>query len=68
MQASLFEGKRTMKQKVYDLLKDGEWHNFRELNDICFRYGARLLELRKEGIDHEIKKVNGVNFYRLRGK
>ena len=66
MQCSLFEGKRTMKQRVYDLLKDGDWHNFRELNDICFRYSARLLELRKEGIDHEIKKVNGVNFYKIK--
>jgi len=56
-----------MKQKVYDLLKDGEWHNFRELNDICFRYGARLWDLKRDGIDHEINKINGVEFYRLKG-
>lgn len=61
--------KLTHKQKILNLLKDGQWHHFRELNDICFRYGARLYDLKKQdGITHEIKKVNGVEYYRLKSE
>lgn len=61
--------KLTHKQKLLNLLKDGNWHNFRELNEICFRYGARLWDLKmQDGIDHEIKKVNGIEYYRLKQK
>lgn len=59
--------KRTMKQKIYDLLRDGNWHSFRELNKICFRYGARLWDLKQDGIDHEIKTIKNIKYYRLSG-
>jgi hypothetical protein len=57
--------KINQKEKIYNLLKDGNWHNFRELNNICFRYGARLFDLKKDGIDHEIKNVKNIKYYRL---
>lgn len=58
--------KLTHKQKILNLLKDGQWHHFRELNDICFRYSARLWDLKQQGVDHEIKRVNGVEYYRFK--
>jgi hypothetical protein len=58
--------KKTMKQKIYDLLKDGRWHHFKKLNDICFRYGARLYDLKQDGIEHEIKIKDGIRYYRLK--
>ena len=57
--------KLTHKQCIYNLLTDGQWHDFRELNGIAFRYSARLNDLKKDGIDHEIKKENGINYYRI---
>lgn len=35
-----------------------------ELNEICFRYGGRLFELRKEGFDIETK-AEGAGVYRF---
>lgn len=40
------------------------------LNEVCFRYGARLWELRKEGWDIDTVKVGDDGVYRfvLKGK
>ena len=35
----------TQKERILELMSDHEWHDARELNRICFRYGARLWEL-----------------------
>jgi hypothetical protein len=41
--------KDTQTAKIIKLLKANGKDTNRELNQICFRYGARLHELRKEG-------------------
>lgn len=47
------------KDKILNLLesKGKEGATNRELNQICFRYGARIWELRQEGIDIVSKQV-----------
>ena len=45
----------TQKAKIIDLLKDKEWHSTEELHAICWRYGARLFDLREEGYVFEKK-------------
>ena len=46
----------TKKDKLYDILKDHQEHDMRELNDfVGFRYGARISELRREG--HHIDTI-----------
>lgn len=56
--------KMTHKEKIVKLLKDGRWHSMRELNDICYRYGARLMELKKIGYYWEKRRDSGKrNFY-----
>ena len=35
--------------KILDLLSDGKFHTTIELNAICWRYGARLWDLREAG-------------------
>jgi hypothetical protein len=57
--------KQSQKDKIKSLLSDGHWHSFNELNRICYRYSARLLDLKNDGIPHEIKKVSGINYYRI---
>lgn len=64
VQETLFK-KLSQKDRLAQLLADGEFHHCRELNDICFRYGARLWDLKKEGHDHEVKLINGVEHYKL---
>jgi hypothetical protein len=59
------EGRLTQCEKILNLLSDGHWHSMRELNQICFRYGARLHDLKKQGIDHKIVNIKGVNYYKL---
>ncbi len=54
----------TQKEKIQGLLSDGLWHSFSELNEICFRYGARLFELKKDGYEFEKKLVKDVFYYR----
>jgi hypothetical protein len=39
----------TQKDKILNLLRDKKTVTNYELNDICFRYGARLLDLRNDG-------------------
>lgn len=62
------ECKRRMsnRDRVLARLQSGPASN-RELNDICFRYGARILELRRDGfhIDTEYG-ADGFVLYRLR--
>ena len=41
--------KPTQTERLLDLLADRRWHHMRQLNDICFRYGGRIHELRHEG-------------------
>lgn len=52
MQTNLFEPRHvSQKQRILNLLKlKGQYGaSNRELNEICFRYGARIKELRDEG-------------------
>jgi len=35
--------------KILNLLKDGKWHSTIELHQICWRYGARLFDMREQG-------------------
>ncbi len=39
----------THKERILDLLSDGHWHDTIELHAICWRYGARLWDLRQAG-------------------
>jgi hypothetical protein len=58
--------KRTQKQRILDLMAPRQWVHFRDLNDICFRYGARLYDLRKEGYEFEERRDDkGIWWYRL---
>jgi hypothetical protein len=41
--------KPTHKERILDLLSDGQWHDTVELHAICWRYGARLWDLRQAG-------------------
>ena len=38
------------RERIESLMSDGEWHSGTELNRIAFRYGARLHEMRADGI------------------
>ena len=42
-----------------------EWVHFSDLNNVCYRYGARIYDLRQDGENIEKKQVNGVWFYRI---
>jgi len=58
----------TSKARILARLRQGPATNA-ELNIICFRYGARIMELRREG--HDIDKAHdhdGVWVYRLVGQ
>lgn len=43
----------------------GDWVHFRALNNICFRYGARIYDLRQKGHDIQKHQMHGVWYYRL---
>lgn len=44
----------TTRGALFQLLRDGEWHPWRELRDTAgVRYGARLRELKREGFTIE---------------
>jgi hypothetical protein len=48
--------KTTHKQRILALLKDRRYHSSREMmNAGGFRYGARLLDLRKDGYTFAVK-------------
>jgi predicted alpha/beta hydrolase family esterase len=42
------------------------WVSFRRLNNICFRYGARIYELREAGHEIDKKRMHNVWYYRLK--
>lgn len=47
----------THKERILELLSDGEWHDTVELHEICWRYGARLWELRRAGYALEKRRT-----------
>ena len=51
--------KRTYKEKIFTKLKQGGWVSNRALNKVCFRYSARIHELREEG--HVIEKKRAIH-------
>jgi len=56
------------RDKVLAYLKDHHTVTNVDLNAICFRYGARILELRAEGYDIQTgEKRGGVVFYHYNG-
>ncbi|MCK9461448.1 MAG: hypothetical protein M0R80_17595 [Proteobacteria bacterium] len=50
----------TQKEKIIKLLSDGEWHNATELHRICWRYSARMWDLKRDGYEFE-KRINPIN-------
>jgi len=49
--------KPTHKEKIVALLSDGRWHSTVELHAICWRYGARLWDLRRDGYVFEKRRT-----------
>jgi len=49
--------KPTQKEKIVALLSDGRWHSTIELHVICWRYGARLWDLRRDGYVFEKRRT-----------
>jgi hypothetical protein len=49
--------KPTQKEKIVALLSDGRWHSTIELHAICWRYGARLWDLRRDGYVFEKRRT-----------
>jgi hypothetical protein len=49
--------KPTHKEKIVALLSDGRWHSTIELHAICWRYGARLWDLRRDGYVFEKRRT-----------
>ena len=43
------EKRLTKKEQLIALMQDGRWYHMRQLNRICFRFGARFHEMRAEG-------------------
>lgn len=59
--------KRTQKDKIKALLSDGNFHHMRELNNVCYRYSARLHDLTKEGYEFEKRQLRQGEFeYRMK--
>jgi len=56
--------KMTQKEQILAILGRG-WTHFDRLNSICFRYSARIYDLRRDGHNIEKKQVKGVWYYRL---
>jgi hypothetical protein len=49
--------KPTHKEKIVALLSDRRWHSTVELHAICWRYGARLWDLRRDGYVFEKRRT-----------
>lgn len=62
----------TQKECIVALMSDMKWHTNVELNGICFRYGARLWELKhEEGYlveKRNVPKKPGLVEYRFAGR
>lgn len=58
----------TKRARLYDLLRDHRWHPMGELLHAGgFRYGGRLLEMREDGLDIEVKRdTKKPNLYHYR--
>ena len=55
-----FEKRLTHKQRLVRLLSDARWHGMKEMQaEGGYRYGARLLEMRKAGMKIETRQVFG---------
>ena len=66
MTAPAFAKRASQTAQLIALLSDGRWHRMDELNAICFRYSARIHEMRKKGARIEKQTLGGeVYFYRL---
>lgn len=62
---SLGRSRLTHKQRIMLLLATGHWVSARALNAICFRYSARIFELRRAGFAVEMQRApDGSVFYR----
>jgi hypothetical protein len=59
MQLELTDVKLTQKQRVLRALRAAgpQGVTNAQLNSICFRYGARIFELRREGYDIRQKQI-----------
>jgi len=53
--------KPTQMELLYALLSDGEWHSVIALQRICWRYGARLWDMREHGVQMEKRRLPGTN-------
>jgi len=57
MDIDFAQAKRPLRERVFDLLRDGQWHTWRELHAVGgVRYSARLLELRRQGYAIETRE------------
>jgi hypothetical protein len=54
---TLTRRKPTQKERILALLSDGQWHDTIELHAICWRYGARLWDLRRDGYAFEKRRT-----------
>lgn len=59
------KGAKSQKGAILELLSDGRWHKMFELHGICWRYSARLHDLRKDGHAIESQRIDGVWCFRL---
>jgi hypothetical protein len=69
MSTDFGEEKKTARERLLDLLSDGEWHSYKECQSVGgARYGARLHELRRLGfqVDSRGDKAAGLD-YRVTG-
>lgn len=56
--------KPSQKERILALLADRCWHTTAELNEICFRYGGRFHELRKEGYVFDEQRIGNGPLWR----
>ena len=59
------------KTRILTLLKDKEWHSFRELLQVYYKYTQRIFDLRQEGYEiverPNLSHPHGLD-YKLTGK
>jgi len=54
-----------MRDRIWAILSDKEWHTHKELHQVCNRYGARIHELRDLGYDILSRKAPTGKDYRM---
>lgn len=57
---------KSMKMKLYDILKDGEWHGCKDLVHLGLSYRNRIAELRKDGYEIESEREKGKTTFRYK--